>query len=230
MSEINGDIITSNNLEIAVIAEFRSVENTLMGWLPDTPLSNAIVFNQTSSLHIILHFISPYDSLPPSRYSLLTGSPFTNAISEAILSLQESGTLQQLRRRWWKEKKGGGRCQSDESQGSSKANALGVHNVGGVFVVLLAGMGLASVVAVCEFVWKSRKLATEEHGSVWTEMSKEFKSALSCDTAAPPPKGKPVRTSTPEEDKAASFHSTNIYDSTYTASQYSTFTCKDPIS
>ncbi|XP_068207357.1 glutamate receptor ionotropic, kainate 2-like [Palaemon carinicauda] len=162
-------------------------------------------------------------ALPP-------GSPFTNAISEAILSLQESGTLQQLRRRWWKEKKGGGRCQSDESQGSSKANALGVHNVGGVFVVLLAGMGLASVVAVCEFVWKSRKLATEEHGSVWTEMSKEFKSALSCDTAAPPPKGKPVRTSTPEEDKAASFHSTNIYDSTYTASQYSTFTCKDPIS
>lgn len=33
-------------------------------------------------------------------------------------------------------------------------------------MVLLAGMGLASVVAVCEFIWKSRKLATEEHVSV----------------------------------------------------------------
>ena len=55
--------------------------------------------------------------------------------------------------------------QENENSKSSKANELGLSNVGGVFVVLLAGMGLASVVAVCEFVWKSRKLATEEHVS-----------------------------------------------------------------
>lgn len=60
---------------------------------------------------------------------------------------------------------GCGVLQDDESKTSSKANALGLNNVGGVFVVLLAGMGLASVIAVCEFVWKSRKLATEEHVS-----------------------------------------------------------------
>ncbi|XP_064079193.1 glutamate receptor ionotropic, kainate 2-like isoform X3 [Macrobrachium nipponense] len=95
-------------------------------------------------------------ALPP-------GSPYTHAISGAILSLQESGKLQELRTRWWKHKKGGGQCKDDESKSSSKANELGLSNVGGVFVVLLAGMGLASVVAVCEFVWKSRKLATEEH-------------------------------------------------------------------
>ncbi|XP_068243990.1 glutamate receptor ionotropic, kainate 2-like isoform X1 [Palaemon carinicauda] len=95
-------------------------------------------------------------ALPP-------GSPYTHAISGAILSLQESGKLQELRTRWWKHKKGGGQCKDDESKSSSKANELGLSNVGGVFVVLLAGMGLASVVAVCEFVWKSRKLATEVH-------------------------------------------------------------------
>ncbi|KAK4297157.1 hypothetical protein Pmani_030405 [Petrolisthes manimaculis] len=62
--------------------------------------------------------------------------------------------------------------EDDESKSSSKANELGLNNVGGVFVVLLAGMGLASVVAVCEFVWKSRKLATEEHpGSHWHWLS-----------------------------------------------------------
>lgn len=63
--------------------------------------------------------------------------------------------------------------QEDESKSSSKANELGLNNVGGVFVVLLAGMGLASVVAVCEFVWKSRKLATEENVSIFTFLNIE---------------------------------------------------------
>ena len=35
--------------------------------------------------------------------------------------------------------------------------------MGGVFVVLLAGMGLACLIAVFEFIWKSRKLATEDN-------------------------------------------------------------------
>lgn len=35
-------------------------------------------------------------------------------------------------------------------------------NVGGVFVVLIGGMGVACVIAVCEFLWKSRKIAIDE--------------------------------------------------------------------
>uniref|UniRef100_A0A0P4WIW3 Ionotropic glutamate receptor C-terminal domain-containing protein n=1 Tax=Scylla olivacea TaxID=85551 RepID=A0A0P4WIW3_SCYOL len=42
-------------------------------------------------------------ALPP-------GSPYTNAISEAILNLQEEGILQALKKRWWQQKKGGGKC------------------------------------------------------------------------------------------------------------------------
>jgi len=45
----------------------------------------------------------------------------------------------------------------------SKANELSLANVGGVFVVLLAGMGLACLIAVFEFIWKSRQLATDDH-------------------------------------------------------------------
>ena len=40
---------------------------------------------------------------------------------------------------------------------------MSLANVGGVFVVLLAGMGLACLIAVFEFIWKSRKLATDEN-------------------------------------------------------------------
>ncbi|XP_033212072.1 glutamate receptor ionotropic, kainate 2 isoform X2 [Belonocnema kinseyi] len=92
-------------------------------------------------------------------------SPYRTAISGAILKLQEEGTLHTLKTRWWKERRGGGACKDDVSKSSSAANELGLANVGGVFVVLMGGMGVACVIAVCEFVWKSRKVAVEERVS-----------------------------------------------------------------
>ncbi|KAG4074265.1 hypothetical protein HA402_008674 [Bradysia odoriphaga] len=89
-------------------------------------------------------------------------SPYRTAISGAVLKLQEEGKLHILKTRWWKEKRGGGSCRDDTSKSSSAANELGLANVGGVFVVLMGGMGVACVIAVCEFVWKSRKVAVEE--------------------------------------------------------------------
>ncbi len=44
----------------------------------------------------------------------------------------------------------------------TKASELSLANVGGVFVVLLAGMGLACLIAVFEFIWKSRKMASDD--------------------------------------------------------------------
>ena len=38
------------------------------------------------------------------------------------------------------------------------ANELSLDNVGGIFVVLLAGMGIACSIAVFEYIWKSRRL------------------------------------------------------------------------
>ncbi|XP_066999463.2 glutamate receptor ionotropic, kainate 2 isoform X3 [Anabrus simplex] len=89
-------------------------------------------------------------------------SPYRTAISGAVLKLQEEGKLHILKTRWWKEKRGGGSCRDETSKSSSTANELGLANVGGVFVVLMGGMGVACVIAVCEFVWKSRKVAVEE--------------------------------------------------------------------
>ncbi|XP_011872466.1 PREDICTED: glutamate receptor ionotropic, kainate 2-like [Vollenhovia emeryi] len=107
-------------------------------------------------------------------------SPYKTAISGAILKLQEEGKLHMLKTRWWKEKRGGGSCRDDTSKSSSAANELGLANVGGVFVVLMGGMGVACVIAVCEFVWKSRKVAIEERKSVYSEMASELRYALDC--------------------------------------------------
>ena len=74
----------------------------------------------------------------------------------AILELQENGKIQMLFNKWWKNQ---GTCNRDDKKQDSKANALGVENVGGIFVVLIAGLGLAIIVSVLEFVWNSRKNA-----------------------------------------------------------------------
>ena len=42
------------------------------------------------------------------------------------------------------------------------ASELNLSNVGGVFVVLLSGMGLALIVAFCEFFAECRGIASEE--------------------------------------------------------------------
>ncbi|XP_031331870.1 glutamate receptor ionotropic, kainate 2-like [Photinus pyralis] len=113
-------------------------------------------------------------------------SPFRTAISGAILKLQEEGTLLMLKTRWWKEKRGGGACNDETTKTSSTANALGLANIGGVFVVLMGGMGIACVIAVCEFVWKSRKVAVEERSSLCAEMASELRFALRCHGSSKP--------------------------------------------
>ncbi|XP_068617309.1 glutamate receptor ionotropic, kainate 2 [Battus philenor] len=114
-------------------------------------------------------------------------SPYRTAISGAVLKLQEEGKLHILKTKWWKEKRGGGSCRDETSKSSSTANELGLANVGGVFVVLMGGMGVACVIAVCEFVWKSRKVAVDERkeeASLCSEMASELRSALKCPSSS----------------------------------------------
>ncbi|XP_041351805.1 glutamate receptor ionotropic, kainate 2-like [Gigantopelta aegis] len=103
-------------------------------------------------------------------------SPYRDKLSMAILELQENGRIQMLYNKWWK---GADTCVRDENK-DSKASALGVENVGGIFVVLLVGLALAVFVAICEFVWKSKKDAREDKESVCVEMAEELRFAIRC--------------------------------------------------
>lgn len=80
------------------------------------------------------------------------GSKIRAPLSEAILKLQETGVLQQLKDRWWKHK-GGGQC---TSKPSTPLTELGLRNLGGVFVVLLVGSIFALLLGLCEFLVKTR--------------------------------------------------------------------------
>ncbi|EFN89307.1 Glutamate receptor, ionotropic kainate 2 [Harpegnathos saltator] len=95
--------------------------------------------------------------LDSKGYGIATpkGSPWRDKISLAILELQEKGVIQILYDKWWKNT--GDVCNRDDKNKESKANALGVENIGGVFVVLLCGLVLAILVAILEFCWNSKK-------------------------------------------------------------------------
>ncbi|KAL1415058.1 hypothetical protein MTO96_029835 [Rhipicephalus appendiculatus] len=116
------------------------------------------------------------------------GSPYRTMLSQAILQLQESGTLHVLKERWWKKRHIVKKCPKEEASASKGTSALGLANVGGVFVVLLTGSCIACITAVVEFIWRSRKALPEEREPVCMELCRELRFTLTCGGK------KPVRT------------------------------------
>ncbi|CAH2241761.1 jg16325 [Pararge aegeria aegeria] len=78
-------------------------------------------------------------------------SPYRQPMSESILQLQEQGKISRMKDKWWKEKRGGGVC-ADDDEGSGDAQPLVLANVGGVFIVLAAGSGMAVICAFIEMM------------------------------------------------------------------------------
>ncbi|XP_006558724.2 glutamate receptor ionotropic, kainate 2 isoform X6 [Apis mellifera] len=104
--------------------------------------------------------------LDSKGYGIATpmGSPWRDKISLAILELQEKGEIQMLYDKWWKSP--GDTCMRTEKGKESKANSLGVDNIGGVFVVLLCGLAFAVVIAIFEFCYNTRRSAPEQRAPV----------------------------------------------------------------
>ncbi|XP_043556632.1 glutamate receptor ionotropic, kainate 1 isoform X2 [Chiloscyllium plagiosum] len=78
------------------------------------------------------------------------GSPYRDKVTIAILQLQEEGKLHMMKEKWWR----GNGCPEEDNK---EASALGVENIGGIFIVLAAGLVLSVFVAIGEFVYKSRR-------------------------------------------------------------------------
>ena len=76
--------------------------------------------------------------------------------------------------KWWKSQ---GReseetaCLSSKSSSQETvANALGVVNIGGIFVVLLCGLAFAVLVAIAEFCWKTSMKSGGRDGGYGTDI------------------------------------------------------------
>ncbi|XP_051514354.1 glutamate receptor 2-like isoform X5 [Myxocyprinus asiaticus] len=94
-------------------------------------------------------------NLDSKGYGIATpkGSSLRNAVNLAVLKLNEQGLLDKLKNKWWYDK---GECGSGGGDSKEKTSALSLSNVAGVFYILVGGLGLAMLVALVEFCYKSR--------------------------------------------------------------------------
>lgn len=119
--------------------------------------------------------------MPTLTYSFIpswTGSPWRDQISLAILNLQEKGMIQSLYNKWWRS--AGTTCSRDDKNKEAKASALGFDNIGGVFVVLLAGLMSAVAIACIEFCWYAKVRDKIGCSRLPSEFASEAKLAFNC--------------------------------------------------
>ncbi|KAF7282954.1 hypothetical protein GWI33_001764 [Rhynchophorus ferrugineus] len=99
---------------------------------------------------------------------------YRHSINSAVLKLQETGKLIELKEKWWKKEREGEPCPSDAPENT---DALALENVGGVFLVLGVCIGLAFVIAILEFLWNVHNVSVEEHISYLEALKVELKFA-----------------------------------------------------
>ncbi|XP_012890360.1 PREDICTED: glutamate receptor 1 isoform X3 [Dipodomys ordii] len=94
-------------------------------------------------------------NLDSKGYGIATpkGSALRGPVNLAVLKLSEQGVLDKLKSKWWYDK---GECGNKDSGSKDKTSALSLSNVAGVFYILIGGLGLAMLVALIEFCYKSR--------------------------------------------------------------------------
>ncbi|MCJ8740855.1 hypothetical protein PDJAM_G00063810 [Pangasius djambal] len=93
----------------------------------------------------------------PLPKAMEQGPMHITPVNLAVLKLSESGILDKLKNKWWYDK---GECGPKDSGSKDKSSqALSLSNVAGVFYILVGGLGLAMLVALIEFCYKSRNEA-----------------------------------------------------------------------
>ncbi|XP_072477456.1 glutamate receptor 2 isoform X2 [Notamacropus eugenii] len=114
-------------------------------------------------------------------------------VNLAVLKLSEQGVLDKLKNKWWYDK---GECGAKDSGSKEKTSALSLSNVAGVFYILVGGLGLAMLVALIEFCYKSRAEAKRMKMTLSDAMRNKARLSI---TGSP---GENGRVMTPEFPKA----------------------------
>lgn len=134
------------------------------GWLDYKTYGIAMPFSKTIIGSRRIYIISQIS---------LIDSPYRKQISGAVLKLGEAGTLTELKRKWWKEMHGGGKC-TKETAASSDTAELDIESVGGVFLVLGLGLVCAFCIGLVEFLWNVKTVAVDEKVDCCFHVSYKF--------------------------------------------------------
>ncbi|CAG9760414.1 unnamed protein product [Ceutorhynchus assimilis] len=104
------------------------------------------------------------------------GAVYRHQINTAVLQLKENGKINELKEKWWKQEDlEGPPCPNDSLENNK--DELTLANVGGAFILLAAGIGLAFLLAITEFLWNIRHISAEEHMTYFETLKSELKFA-----------------------------------------------------
>ncbi|CAH1154146.1 unnamed protein product [Phaedon cochleariae] len=102
-------------------------------------------------------------------------APYRGAINKAVLTLQESGNLTKLKKKWWKDVRKGDSCEDVRNKGKDeKEGDLDLAKTTGTFLVLAVGVSIGISIGILEFLWNVRNVSVEEHLSYWEALKNEL--------------------------------------------------------
>nr|XP_053649967.1 ionotropic receptor 25a-like [Cherax quadricarinatus] len=139
-----------NSLE-AAIARVRKSTSTSEGF---AYLGDATDIRYQVLTNCDLQIVGEEFSRKPYAIAVQQGSPLKDQFNDAILKLLNQRKLETLKERWWNQNPAKKVCEKDDDQ----SDGISIENIGGVFIVIFVGIGLACVTLAFEYWWyKHRK-------------------------------------------------------------------------
>ncbi|XP_066583356.1 uncharacterized protein [Prorops nasuta] len=107
---------------------------------------------------------------------------YRQELSTALLKLQEDTVINELHIKWWKKKRGGGKCPKNEPP---QVTPLEMKDVYGIFFVLFTIVIFSFLYTILEFIIYVRKNPRRDKGSFIAELTSELKYRIKLKTIKP---------------------------------------------
>nr|AXY87920.1 ionotropic receptor 25a.3 [Subpsaltria yangi] len=96
-----------------------------------------------------LQMVGDEFSRKPYAIAVQQGSPLKDQFNNAILQLLNKRKLEKLKETWWNQNPEKKTCEKQDDQ----SDGISIHNIGGVFIVIFVGIGLACITLAFEYWW-----------------------------------------------------------------------------
>ncbi|XP_032516645.2 ionotropic receptor 25a [Danaus plexippus] len=96
-----------------------------------------------------LQMVGDEFSRKPYAIAVQQGSPLKDQFNNAILQLLNKRKLEKLKEDWWNNNPNAIKCEKQDDQ----SDGISIQNIGGVFIVIFMGIGLACVTLGVEYWW-----------------------------------------------------------------------------
>ncbi|XP_050421609.1 ionotropic receptor 25a [Adelges cooleyi] len=138
-----------NTLEEA-IERVRSSKSSSEGF---AYLGDATDIRYQVMINCDLQMVGDEFSRKPYAIAVQQGSPLKDQFNNAILLLLNKRKLEKLKEMWWNMNPEKKQCEKQDNQ----SDGISIHNIGGVFIVIFVGIGLACFMLAFEYWWYKYK-------------------------------------------------------------------------